>query len=136
MTIYESEDEDSYSLQFDDNGNEVPSSPCCSQWVQCDNARCQKWRRIDYSEDVDVFVDAKWMCDMNKGISLNILITIMAELLDAVALDLIVVGSTPATERSVTECVRRVVTNMKFQAKGNHKVWCSHMKRKDLGFIA
>ena len=45
-----------------------------SQWVQCDNPQCQKWRRIDAADCLEEYVAAKWVCGMNKGIFIQIFI--------------------------------------------------------------
>ena len=66
-------------LSDSDDDNKEDSEHCIigekrsigrSQWVQCDNPECQKWRRIDYVIDIDEVESAKWVCEMNKGMPL------------------------------------------------------------------
>ena len=45
-----------------------------SQWVQCDNPECQKWRRIEYDADLDSLAQEKWICNMNEGSELQIIL--------------------------------------------------------------
>ncbi|XP_065060700.1 zinc finger CW-type PWWP domain protein 1-like [Rhopilema esculentum] len=62
-------------LSDSDDDNKEDSEHCIigekrsigrSQWVQCDNPECQKWRRIDYVIDIDEVENEKWVCEMNK----------------------------------------------------------------------
>ena len=45
--------------------------PGQSQWVQCDNPECRKWRRITYIADLESLSNEKWICDMNEGVIAN-----------------------------------------------------------------
>eukprot|EP00794_Sanderia_malayensis_P015185 gene15185-16747_t len=68
-----SESEEDESIHENEDFTEESSqSQGYSIWVQCDNSRCLKWRRVNRNDtNNNDIIDGKWVCAMNKDESKN-----------------------------------------------------------------
>lgn len=76
IAMFESNEKLQNSMKSDLNNQEKVDSPISkealrrrekrSSWIQCDRPECQKWRRIDYVDDLRSVSDGKWICCMNE----------------------------------------------------------------------
>ncbi|XP_057304281.1 PC4 and SFRS1-interacting protein-like [Hydractinia symbiolongicarpus] len=76
IAMFESNEKLQNSMKSDLNNQEKVDSPISekalrrrekrSSWIQCDRPECQKWRRIDYVDDLRNVSDGKWICCMNE----------------------------------------------------------------------
>jgi hypothetical protein len=48
----------------DTSAGPIPSATSTFHWVQCENAECNKWRKLPQLVDVDALPE-KWYCSMN-----------------------------------------------------------------------